>query len=135
MQGYGPEALHCCANGSSIDTDLLCCVPCMQGYGPEAVTMLLEAGADPFRCNVQGLSAIAMTANQVCNRSTRESTSLAASWHCSTNCNDCILTTHSMHMCPASSTQAGAASPVIQKLVDMIYVYAADIALRHWHAG
>jgi len=38
---------------------------CYQGYGPEAVKALLGAGADPFRPNRQGLTAVAMTANQV----------------------------------------------------------------------
>jgi hypothetical protein len=49
---------------------VLCPVPCVQGYGPQAVTMLLEAGADPFHANMQGQSAIAMTANQVGHSST-----------------------------------------------------------------
>lgn len=38
---------------------------CYQGYGPEAVKLLLAAGADPCTNNKQGLSALAMTANQV----------------------------------------------------------------------
>ncbi|KAF6250560.1 hypothetical protein COO60DRAFT_797861 [Scenedesmus sp. NREL 46B-D3] len=37
---------------------------CYQGYGPEAVKLLLAAGADSARPNVQRLMPMAMTANQ-----------------------------------------------------------------------
>ena len=38
---------------------------CYQGYGPEAVKLLLAAGADPLYPNLQKLTPLQMTANQV----------------------------------------------------------------------
>jgi hypothetical protein len=37
----------------------------LQGYGPEVVKLMLAAGADPLLPNVEGLTALTMTANQV----------------------------------------------------------------------
>lgn len=68
VQRYGPVAGAWWMLEQDVQGLSSCCaVPCcaVQGYGPEAVKLLLAAGADPLQQNVQGLTALAMTGNQV----------------------------------------------------------------------